>query len=91
MRMKQDPRYHQATREAIVGLGIFVLNFLWWFGFGYGLGSRPPESYTYVMGFPAWFFWSCIMGPVVFSALTWVAVKFFFKDIPLDGKGGEQQ
>ncbi|MGB9866678.1 MAG: YhdT family protein [Bacillota bacterium] len=88
--MNEDKRYFQAAKETLVGLCIFALNFLWWFGLGYGLGSQPPENYTYVMGFPAWFFWSCVVGPIVFSALTWVAVKLFFSDIPLDGKGGEQ-
>ncbi|NPV70706.1 MAG: YhdT family protein [Firmicutes bacterium] len=82
--LRVDPRYVQATKEAVIGLILFVLNFLWWYGFAYTLGSGSPDKYTYVLGFPAWFFWSCIVGFVVFSiAATWVVARFF-KDIPLD-------
>jgi len=82
--LKVDPRYAQATRESLIGLGLFVLNFLWWFVFAYALGSGSPDKYTYVFGFPSWFFWSCIMGFIVFSAASiWVVLKYF-KDIPLD-------
>lgn len=86
--LQEDPRYKQAKREALLGLGLFILNFVWWFGFGYGLGAKPPEQYTYVFGLPAWFFWSCVAGLVVFSGLSYVMVTFFFKDISLDGQGG---
>ncbi|HHV79141.1 MAG TPA: YhdT family protein [Firmicutes bacterium] len=82
-----DPRYAQSTKEALIGLTIFVLNFVWWFGFGYGMGSGSPANYTYVLGFPSWFFWSCIMGFVVFSVVVWLAVKYFFKEMPLDSEG----
>ena len=82
--LRVDPRYRQAARESLIGLALFGLNFLWWYLFAYTLGSGSPDGYAYVLGFPAWFFWSSIMGVVVFSVLTVVVVARFFKDIPLD-------
>ena len=38
----EDPRYKQCNREALMGLGLGIANFIWWFVWGYGLGSRPP-------------------------------------------------
>lgn len=79
----EDPRYKQCNREALLGLGLGILNLIWWFAWGYGLGSVPPEKYTYVLGFPLWFFMSCIVGAVLFTVLTVIMVKKFYKDMPL--------
>ncbi len=51
-----DPRFRIAHREALIGLGLAIINFIIWYGFAYGLGSKNPNEYTYVLGFPAWFF-----------------------------------
>lgn len=77
-------RFACAKREALLGVALFVGYFFWWYGFGYGLGAGDPENYTYVFGLPAWFFWSCVAGFALFSAVTWFVVSLFFKDIPLD-------
>ena len=61
-KLREDPRYAQANKEALIAIGLFVLNIIWWFAFAYGLGSGSPKEYTYIMGFPAWFFWSVIGG-----------------------------
>ncbi|KUK14332.1 MAG: YhdT family protein [Synergistetes bacterium] len=89
-RFKEDPRYAQTRKEAIVVFVLLLSNIVWWFVSAYGLGSKPPQEYSYVMGFPAWFFWSCIASFVVFSLLVAILVPIFFKDIPLDpeNKGG---
>jgi uncharacterized membrane protein YhdT len=79
----EDPRYKQCNREALMGVGLGIANFIWWFVWGYGLGSQPPENYTYVMGFPLWFFMSSIVGAVLFTILAIVMVKKFYKDMPL--------
>lgn len=84
MNIKEDRRYKQANKEALISLGLYIAYFLWWYFFAYGMGSKDPSQYTYVMGLPAWFFYSCILGYVVISAAVWIAVKLFFKDIPLD-------
>lgn len=84
---REDPRFKQCNKETVVMLILLALNILWWYGFAYGLGSRPPAQYGYVMGLPDWFFWSCVAGYFVFSAAAYFAVKFFFKDIRLDDSG----
>lgn len=81
---REDPRYAQTRKETIVVLLLLVANIIWWFAFAYGLGSRPPQEYSYVMGFPAWFFWSCIASLFVFSLLVVLVIPAFFKDIPFD-------
>ncbi|GGP15058.1 YhdT family protein [Oceanobacillus neutriphilus] len=84
-----DKRYKIANREAWIGVGLVIFNFIWWFGFAYGLGSKSPESYHYIFGFPAWFFFSCILGFIVMMALTVFVVKFFFKDVSLEAEEEE--
>lgn len=81
---KVDPRYKQAAKEAWIGIGVFLLNIAWWFAFAFGLGTGPPEKYTYIFGFPAWFFGSVIGSFVVFSLVIFLVVKYIYKDMPLD-------
>ncbi|WP_181347276.1 YhdT family protein [Thalassobacillus sp. CUG 92003] len=81
---QQDRRFRIAHREALIGVGLAVFNFIWWYGFAYGLGSKPPEEYSYVFGLPAWFFYSCVLGFVVMCILVIVVVKFWFVEVPLD-------
>lgn len=73
-----------ANREALIGVGLAIFNFIWWFGFAYGLGSKDPSEYTYVFGLPAWFFYSCVVGFVVMVALIIIVIKKFFVEVPLD-------
>ncbi|MGM2860596.1 YhdT family protein [Bacillus cereus group sp. Bce021] len=79
-----DPRFRIPHREALIGLGLAIINFIIWYGFAYGLGSKNPSEYTYVFGFPAWFFYSCIVGFVVMVILLSLVVRFVFQDISLD-------
>src|SRR5690625_2833853 len=80
---KQEWRFAIANREALIGCGLAVINFVWWYGFAYGLGSKPPEEYTYVLGFPAWIFFSLILGTLFMFALVFIVVKFLLTDVPL--------
>ncbi|MDL2285192.1 YhdT family protein [Desulfovibrio sp. OttesenSCG-928-F07] len=89
-------RFKQANKEAAITLAIYVFFFLWWTIFAFSLGSGDPADYTYILGMPAWFFYSCIMGYPIVTLLLWVVVRRFFADIPLDSnnenskaKGGE--
>jgi len=72
-----------ALTETTVTIGLYVLFFAWWYVTAYGFGD-DPSNYRYIMGFPEWFFYSCIVGYIGISALLALAVKLFFKDIPLD-------
>ena len=82
--LHEDYRYKIANREALIGVGLVLFNFIWWYGFAYGLGSSDPAEYTFIFGFPAWFFYSCIVGFVVMAILVTVVVKCWFVDMPLD-------
>ncbi|MBS4192150.1 YhdT family protein [Bacillus sp. FJAT-49705] len=81
---KKDPRFKIAEKEAWIGIGLVLFNFIWWFGFAYGMGSEPVENYQFILGLPAWFFYSCVVGFVVMVILVIIVVKFFFKDVPFD-------
>ncbi|PIB73072.1 YhdT family protein, partial [Pseudomonas sp. 2822-17] len=59
-------------------------NFIWWYAFAYGLGSKPVEEYTFVFGLPAWFFYSCVVGLVVVIVLVIIIVKFFLVEVSFD-------
>ncbi|UOY93192.1 YhdT family protein [Ectobacillus sp. JY-23] len=87
MKETKDPRFRIAHREAWIGLGLAVINFIWWFSFAYGMGTKAPQDYTYVWGLPAWFFWSCIVGFIVMVVLVIGAVRFLFTDIPFESEG----
>ncbi|WP_203339680.1 YhdT family protein [Planococcus beijingensis] len=79
-----DWRFKVAHREAKIGVSLALFNFVWWFGFAYGMGSRPVEEYSYVFGLPDWFFYSCVVGFLVIAVLVIVIVKFFFTDVPFE-------
>ena len=87
---EEDPRYKQCNREAIIGLSLGIINLIWWFGFGYGLGLKPVSEYTYILGFPAWFFMSCIVGGILFSILTIIMINKLFKHMSLDALTEEE-
>lgn len=80
----KNNRYRIANREALMGIGLVIINFAIWYGFAYGLGSGDPEKYTYVLGFPAWFFYSCIAGTVFMIILIYFVIKFFFKEVDFE-------
>lgn len=80
----KDQRFKIAHKEALIGIGLVILNFTIWYGFAYGLGSGDPAEYTYVLGFPAWFFYSCIAGTIFMIVLVWLVMKFFFTEVSFD-------
>lgn len=79
-----DWRFKIAHKEAWIGVGLALFNFIWWFGFAYGLGSRPVKEYSYIFGLPDWFFYSCVVGFLLISVLVIVVVNFFFTEVPFD-------
>lgn len=81
---QMDKRFKIAHREALIGVVLVIINFVWWYGFAYGLGSEKVENYSYIMGLPAWFFYSCIVGFIVMVFLVIICVKFLFKEVPFD-------
>lgn len=83
---RDDPRFIIAKHEALMGIALVIFNFLWWFGFAYGLGSKPVSEYSYILGLPSWFFYSCVVGLFVVIGLVFIMVKFFLKDVDFDGE-----
>lgn len=79
-----DPRFKIANKEALIGVGLVIFNFIWWYGFAYGLGSAPPEEYTYVFGLPAWFFYSCVVGTIIMIVLVIIVVKGFLTEVSFE-------
>lgn len=83
----------QIKKEALASIALYVAFFIWWYVTGYGLaGTGTPQTYTYVMGLPMWFFLSCVVGYVLFCVASVLVVKFVFKDFDLgeESEGGEQ-
>jgi len=81
---KDDYRFKIANKEALIGCGLAIINFVWWYGFAYGLGDKPPEDYQYIFGLPAWFFLSCVVGLVVMIILVTIVVKFLLIEVPFE-------
>jgi uncharacterized membrane protein YhdT len=88
---REDPRFRQAGREARFSLLLAGLYFLWWYGFAFGLGGGDVASYRYVLGLPAWFFWSCVVGGPLFCLVLAVALPRVFREMPLDGTAPEPE
>ena len=87
-----NKRYRQANREALLTLALYAFFFLWWTVSAFGLGAGDPESYTFILGLPAWFFFSCVLGYPVIALLLWFVVRRFFVEMPLDPEdNGEDQ
>ncbi|WP_377887594.1 YhdT family protein [Alkalihalobacillus sp. R86527] len=80
----EDPRFRIANREALIGIGLVLINFLLWYGTAYGFGSKPVEEYSYIWGLPAWFFYSCIIVTLVMLFLVIFSVTFLYKEVPLE-------
>lgn len=86
-------RFKVAHREALIGCGLALFNIVWWYGFAYGLGSKSPEDYRYILGFPAWFFLSCVLGFIVMVVLVIIVARFYLKEVPFDdhSDGGKNE
>lgn len=71
------------NRETRIIIGLYLLFFVWWYAAAYGFGDDPSQ-YRYILGFPEWFFYSCIVGYIGISLLLWAVVKRFFTELPFD-------
>ncbi|GAB1428514.1 hypothetical protein MASR2M79_13330 [Aminivibrio sp.] len=80
----EDPRYKECEKEAWYGVLLGIANLVIWAAAGYGLGSGPVENYSYIMGFPAWFFVSCIANSLLAVAATIYIVKRKMRVMPLE-------
>lgn len=88
-----DKRFIQANKEAAIAVALSLAYFIWWYATAYGFGDKPVSEYTYVLGLPAWFFYSCVVGFLLFAILAALMVRFLFREVSLEkadkAKGGE--
>lgn len=79
-------RYRQAHKEAKWAIALALAYFAWWYGFAYGLAPEGIEQAlpTLYFGLPLWFLLACVIGPLLFTLLCALMVKYLFKDMPLD-------
>lgn len=79
-------RYRQAHKEAKYSVLLALIYFLWWYASAYGFSPSIEniDLPTLYWGFPLWFLMACIIGPVLFTLLCTLMVKFLFVDMPLE-------
>jgi uncharacterized membrane protein YhdT len=81
---EEDPRYRVSVKEAWIVLAywlvftVVVTAVAWVLG-----GNRSADEITFVLGFPAWFFWSGIVASLALSIVPIFLVRSFFTDLPL--------
>ncbi|WP_314011376.1 YhdT family protein [Pseudostreptobacillus hongkongensis] len=74
----------QINKEALISIILYFMYFLWWYYFAYIYPPKNVEEYKYILGLPDWFFYSCIVGFILFNILVIIVTKVFFKNIDLD-------
>lgn len=79
-----DARLAQSNREALLTLALYVFFAVWWCAFAFAPGADDPETYSYVLGLPAWFFYSCVLGYVLITVMLWLVLRLGFRDMSLD-------
>ncbi len=67
-----------SKKEAKSTLLVYVLYFLWSVCFAYFLGSGDPNEYTLIFGFPAWFFFSCVVAYPLCCIAVYVLIRKVF-------------
>lgn len=74
----------QLFKETLITIFVYLFYFLWWYYFAFIYPPKDPKDYTYILGLPSWFFYSCILGFVVINILVYLSIKLFFKEIDLE-------
>ncbi|MFD1779229.1 DUF997 family protein [Fredinandcohnia salidurans] len=83
----EDRRFKQCTKEMWLVLGLFVINLIVVGIPAIALGlNKPSADVTFILGFPAWFFWGGIVGSLIICILPLFMVKFFFKDMSIEAE-----
>ncbi|MDW6003586.1 YhdT family protein [Vibrio mangrovi] len=88
---QQTESYRQAHREALWAIALALGYFIWWYATAYGF-SAPQESRELPQlywGMPLWFLLSCVIGPLLFTLLCGLMVKYVYRNISLDPQQNE--
>ncbi len=78
-KIKSDPRYRQAGKEARWALGLTILYVIGWC-----LCAYLPQETRGPLGFPLWFELSCFYLPVLFIVVAYWVIKIVYQDISLE-------
>ena len=83
--IKQDPRLKTATKEMLITFGLCIIYSITTLAVAWNVGmATPPEQYSYILGFPTWFFLAIIVSPLAFFCVVIFLVLRVFKDVDLD-------
>ena len=74
-----DKRFVQAHKEARCALWLTLLYLAAWLVTAY-----LPNSASGITGLPHWFEMACLLVPLIFILLSWLMVRFIFRDFPLE-------
>ncbi|BFT83458.1 YhdT family protein [Enterobacter asburiae] len=74
-----DKRFVQAHKEARWALWLTLLYLAAWLVTAY-----LPNSASGITGLPRWFEMACLLVPLIFILLSWLMVRFIFRDFPLE-------
>lgn len=81
----EDPRYAISRKELVVTIVYFAVYTVAMIGLAWLLGGNDSlRDVHYVLGFPAWFFWSTLVLGGVFCIVPYFVVKAFFTDVSLE-------
>jgi uncharacterized membrane protein YhdT len=83
--IEEDPRLKIAFREMLMTFGLCIVYTLVTLAMDWSIGmSKPPQEYSYILGYPAWFFLGIIVCPLVFFSVIVFLVTRVFKDMSLE-------
>ncbi|GLT19003.1 hypothetical protein GCM10007938_27850 [Vibrio zhanjiangensis] len=79
-------RYQQANKEAKWAVCLALAYFVWWYVSAYLIFPDPPKETLpeLYFGFPLWFLFACVIGPVVFTLLCALMIKYLYQDMSFD-------
>ncbi|MCK7309343.1 YhdT family protein [Enterobacter quasiroggenkampii] len=76
-----DKRFVQAHKEARWALWLTLLYLAAWLVTAY-----LQNSASGITGLPHWFEMACLLVPLIFILLSWLMVRFIFRDFPLEDR-----
>ncbi|MFA1820166.1 DUF997 family protein [Virgibacillus oceani] len=80
--IKEDPRFKQARKESLRIMYLVIFEFIWVFTFAYIGTLSNPNNYSYILGFPIWFFWAFVGAGIVFPLIA-IVLSMKTKDCSL--------
>lgn len=88
--IEMDPRFIICEKEMKLVLSIQILFTIICVVVAYILGKGNPSNYSYIMGFPAWWF-GVIAISVIFTAIVIYIVKFKLVNMSLTDEVSDEK